>query len=142
MAGILDVGLKIKYENQLTPLGLSSKEEEWLSEVAKHHSYFKLELYSDNKIRNAYLMDASNAKPLSKEDRENYEFEGRRTDEGVIQRKINLRKFKKLWDRHLIVSLNTHESIEYVNNVKYDKLYLCRPLGWVIDSIQADNYGS
>lgn len=130
-----------KYENILTPYHLSSEEEEWMLGAAKHHSYFKVELMGDNTIKNAYFMDASGAENVTDVDKEQYNFERRLNDDGVVQKKIKLKKFLKLWNKYLTVALDGNAGIEYVKNEKHQKIYRCRPFGWVLQAIQEDTYG-
>lgn len=127
--------------NKLTTYKLTAKEEAWLESMAKHHSYFKLELMGDNRIKNAYFMDASNAPELSSTDKSTYNFERRVNDEGVTQNKLKKKEFNKFWKRYLTVALNGSDGIEYVRDKKFSKIYRCRPFGWVLTDILADDYG-
>lgn len=130
-----------KYKNKLTSYHLSPKEEEWILGAANHHSYFKVELMGDNSIKNAYFMDASKSEELSELDKSQYNFEKRVKDTKLVEKKIRLSKFLKFWDKSLILALEGNSGIEYVKNEKHQKIYRCRPFGWVIQAIQEDTYG-
>lgn len=130
-----------KYKNKLTSYHLSPKEEEWILGAANHHSYFKLELMGDNTIKNAYFVDASESEEISELDKSQYNFEKRVKDDKLVEKKIRLSKFLKFWDKSLIVALEGTSGIEYVKNEKHQKIYRCRPFGWVIQAIQEDTYG-
>jgi hypothetical protein len=105
-----------------------------LESCANYHSYFLLELNSDNTIHKAYLMDASGAPELTEEDIKKYNFSRRVSDEGMKQIRLNKKEFSKFWDKRLIVSLEK-EAVEYVKSKSFEKIYRCRPLGWVLEEI-------
>lgn len=106
----------------------------WLESCANYHSYFLLELNSDNTIHKVYLMDASGAPKLTEEDLKNYNFSRRVSDEGMKQIRLNKKEFNKFWDKRLTVYLEK-DSIEYVTNKPFGKIYRCRPLGWLLEDI-------
>lgn len=124
------------------PSGLSKytftkKEVDWLCAVAESHSYFRVELGADNTIKRAYLMDASNAPELTQQDRDTYNFERRVEDEGVKQVKLRAKDFNVFWKKCLTVGFNGKHGVEYVKHKKYDKVYRCRPFGWVVDEVRS-----
>lgn len=106
----------------------------WLESCANYYSYFLLELNSDNTIHKVYLMDASGAPKLTEEDLKNYNFSRRVSDEGMKQIRLNKKEFNKFWDKRLTVYLEK-DSIEYVTNKPFGKIYRCRPLGWLLEDI-------
>src|SRR5699024_347355 len=136
---------KDTYENDLTAKHLTPNEEMWVEGAIKHHSYFEIELSEMNEIRGAYYMDASEASELEQFDVDNpnfsLNFNKRLKDEGVKRVKIPLKQFKKFWYKHLVISLNTQDSVEYVHRRKVSKLYRCRIIGWAMKDYQKENYG-
>lgn len=124
------------YESGLEKFKLTSKEFSWLEECAKNHTYFRIELDIMNKIKRVYLMDASDAPDLSSMDKSTYNFERRIKDEGMKKVKLNKKEFDKFWNKYMLVGFKGMDSIEYKKGKGYEKIYRCRPIGWILDEIR------
>lgn len=124
------------YESKLEEYKLTKKEMDWLESCVNHHSYFRLELDIMNNIKAVYLMDASKAPELSLMDKNTYNFERRIKDEGVKKIKLNKKDFNKFWNKYMIVGFKGMDAIDYEKNRRYEKVYRCRPYGWIIEEFK------
>lgn len=124
-------------ESRLDAYNITAQEKQWLDSIAEHHSYFLIELESDNTLRKAYLMDATDAPTLTEQDKRTYNFERRVEDDGVVKKKLKMKDFKKFWNKHLTVGFDGKYGVEYIKDKKVEKIYRCRPFGWVIEEVKS-----